>query len=181
MRGPPRRRRLQKAGFKKYKILIFLIFVRVGRVYPGPTRGIPIIGRVRSTCEQWERHGRSRRAVVAPHMHMATSQGVRRPNLRCECVHKICMGSHHTKNCTGPRHSEMSKGPSEIGLRPLTVKSSCAGLMRPSYFKRGVGSVQPGCILGGLRFWSTAIRFLNLYGVFNSRFSTSFFLRNGSN
>ena len=28
-------------------------------------------------------------------------------------------------------------------------------------FKRG--SAQPGCILGGLRFRSTAIRFLNLY------------------
>jgi hypothetical protein len=49
-------------------------------------------------------------------------------------------------------------------------------------FKRG--SAQPGCILVGLRFRSTQVPsydFLNLYGVSNSRFCRSFFLRNGSN
>jgi hypothetical protein len=49
---------------------------------------------------------------------------------------------------------------------------------RRCFFKRG--SVQPGCILGDMWFRSTTIQFLNLYGVFKSMFSISFFLRNGS-
>ena len=39
------------------------------------------------------------------------------------------------------------------------------------------GSVQPGCILGGLRFDNSGVSpydFLNLYGIFNSRFCINF-------
>jgi hypothetical protein len=46
-------------------------------------------------------------------------------------------------------------------------------------FKRG--SVQPGCILGGVRFRSTAIRFFKLVWYFQQQVLREFFLRNGSN
>ena len=47
------------------------------------------------------------------------------------------------------------------------------------FFKRG--SAQPGCILGGLRFQSTAIRFFKFVWCFQQQLFRKFFLRNGSN
>jgi hypothetical protein len=47
------------------------------------------------------------------------------------------------------------------------------------FLKRG--SAQPGCILGGLRFRSTAIRFFKFVWCFRLQVFHQFFLRNGSN
>ena len=57
-----------------------------------------------------------------------------------------------------PRGGEEEEEEGEGGREG--VQDCIIAAPRPHYFKRG--SVQPGCILDGLRFWSIAIRFFKL-------------------